>query len=146
MHSNKVIRDPQLEADFTEAMDKIISAESRRTINITFRITPEESRRLKEICQGVKLSRYIRAGLFGYPQPRPRQVMPQVNRDTYIQLKRLNNNINQQTKAINTALKIGLAPAIGDTYLKELAEVRKLLQQNLSWLIAQASNDEGDDE
>jgi hypothetical protein len=105
--------------------------EQRRNIKITFRINREEERRLIERIGGVSYSQYIRAGLFGYPRPRPRPIIPQVNRLTYIELNRIGNNINQQSAAINRAVLMGLQPLDQNTkiYLEELAALKELIAQ-----------------
>lgn len=101
----------------------------KRTIKVTFRISPAEERLLNQQCQGVKYSRYIRSGLFKYPRPRPRPVIPQINRDTYIELSRIGNNLNQQTRAIHEAIAMKLNPALSDAYLNELKALRELVQK-----------------
>lgn len=121
--------------------------DSRRSVKITFRINREEERRLQERVGGVSYSRYIRAGLFGYPRPRPRPIIPQVNRFTYIELSRIGNNINQQSTAINKAVFMGLQPLAQNTqtYLEELAQLKELIQQTLRE-IAQVEQPDDSDE
>jgi hypothetical protein len=62
---------------------------------ITIRVTPSEKQKLLERCQGIKVSSYIRAGLFDYPMPRPRQVVPIVTRQMYVELNRIGHNLNR---------------------------------------------------
>jgi hypothetical protein len=76
---------------------------------ITIRVTRSEKQELLDRCQGIKLSTYIRAGLLNYPVPRPRQVVPPVTRQMYIELNRIGHNLNQQTRSIHEALKLGVA-------------------------------------
>lgn len=106
-----------------------VHQDHKRSIKVTFRISPAEERLLNQRCQGVKHSRYIRAGLFNYPRPRPRPVIPQVNRDTYVELSRIGHNLNQQTKAIHEALAMKLITGFSDAYLNELRTLRDLVQQ-----------------
>ena len=79
---------------------------------ITIRVTPSEKQKLLERCQGIKVSSYIRAGLFDYPVPRPRQVVPVVTRQMYVELNRIGHNLNQQTRSMNEALKLGVSVPI----------------------------------
>lgn len=119
--------DPLVE-NFLEAVDEI-QQEHQRAIKVTFRISPVEERLLDERCQGVKRSRYIRAGLFNYPTPRPRPIIPQTNRETYAELSRIGHNLNQQTRVMHEAMKMGMTPALGNAYWEELNALRKLLKQ-----------------
>ncbi len=100
-----------------------------RKVKITFRVSVDEECLLNERCQGVKRSLYIRAVLFSYPRPRPRPVIPQVNRAIYVALNRIGTNLNQQTKAINEALGMGFNPALGNAYFENLAALQELVQQ-----------------
>jgi hypothetical protein len=79
------------------------------TEKITIRVTPTEKQQLLARCQGIKLSSYIRSGLLDYPMPRPRQVVPIVTRQMYIELNRIGHNLNQQSRCIHEALKLGVA-------------------------------------
>ncbi|RMH41268.1 MAG: hypothetical protein D6694_09135 [Gammaproteobacteria bacterium] len=74
-------------------------------------LTASEEMRLKEISysHGTTKARYARARIFGLPVPRSRSrsIVPQVNRETYIQLARIGGNLNQQTRAIDRAIAHG---------------------------------------
>lgn len=103
------MRDKELEASFKQAINEALN-EERRDIKVIFCITPSEKKRLKDKCQGVKLSHYIRSVLFGYAQPRPRQIIPEINRATYIELTRIKKLIKKQTEAINKAISLSITP------------------------------------
>ena len=72
-------------------------AESRRHHVVSFKVSAAEKERLNQRCSGVVVSDYIRARLFDYSLPRPKAVIPQLNRETLYHLKRIGANLNQQT-------------------------------------------------
>jgi hypothetical protein len=76
-------------------------------------------------------SDYIRARLFDYPLPHPKLIIPEVNRQAIYELKKIGNNLNQQTKAINEAVKIGSQPLTNEvkSYLRTIEELTALLEQ-----------------
>jgi hypothetical protein len=85
----------------------------------------------------VVQSDYIRARLFDYPLPHHKLVIPEVNRQAIYELKKIGNNLNQQTRAINEAVKIGSQPLTNEvkSYLKTLEELTALLEQTRQSLI-----------
>ena len=122
-------------------------AKSGRHHIITFKVSSAEKERLQQRCSGVVVSNYIRARLFDYPLPKPKPVMPEVNRETIYHLKRIGANLNQQTKAIHIAIKKGIQPINDDVYkylltLKQLQENINLLREEM---IATFSDQNTDD-
>jgi hypothetical protein len=105
---------------------------------ITIRITPSEKWKLLERCQGIKVSSYIRAGLFDYPMPRPRQVVPVVTRQMYVELNRIGHNLNQQTRSMNEALKLGVVVPI--EHPEAIAECIQAVDALKRLLLAQESD------
>jgi hypothetical protein len=111
--------------------NRSVAPDSKREITITFRASYAEKARLEQRCSGVVQSDYIRARLFDYPLPHPKLVIPEVNRQAIYELKKIGNNLNQQTRAINEAVKIGSQPLSNEmkSYLKTLEELTALLEQ-----------------
>jgi len=111
--------------------NRSVEPDSRREITITFRVSAAEKQRLEQRCSGVVQSDYIRARLFDYPLPHPKQVIPEVNRQFIYELKKIGNNLNQQTRAINEAVKIGSQPLTSSVkgYLVSIKELLALLEQ-----------------
>ena len=107
-------------------------APSGRHHVVSFKVSTAEKERLNQRCSGVVVSDYIRARLFDYSLPRPKPVMPLVNRETLYHLKRIGANLNQQTKAIHSAIKTGQQPLTDDVY-KYLLELKEL-QENINQL------------
>jgi hypothetical protein len=105
---------------------------------ITIRVTPSEKQKLLERCQGIKVSSYIRAGLFDYPMPRPRQVVPVVTRQMYVELNRIGHNLNQQTRSMNEALKLGVSVPI--EHPEAIAECIQAIDALKRLLLAQESD------
>lgn len=108
-----------------------VSFEEPREITITFRVSASEKARLEQRCRGVVQSDYIRARLFDYPLPHPKLIIPKVNRLVIYELKRIGTNLNQQTRAINEAVKVGRQPLRDGVreYLLSIKELAALLQQ-----------------
>ena len=111
--------------------NRSVAPDEKREITITFRASYAEKARLEQRCSGVVQSDYIRARLFDYPLPHPKLVIPEVNRQAIYELKKIGNNLNQQTRAINEAVKIGSQPLTKEveSYLKTLEELTALLEQ-----------------
>ncbi len=111
--------------------NRAVEPEVKREITITFRVSAAEKQRLEQRCSGVVQSDYIRARLFDYPLPHPKLVIPEVNRQVIYELKKIANNLNQQTRAINTAVSIGSQPLTNEVsgYLVSIKELAALLEQ-----------------
>lgn len=111
--------------------NRSVAPDEKREITITFRASYVEKARLEQRCSGVVQSDYIRARLFDYPLPHPKLVIPEINRQAIYELKKIGNNLNQQTRAINEAVKIGSQPLTTEvkSYLKTLEELTALLEQ-----------------
>ncbi|AUT04674.1 plasmid mobilization relaxosome protein MobC (plasmid) [Nostoc sp. CENA543] len=111
--------------------NRTVEPDTKREITITFRVSTAEKTRLEQRCNGVVQSDYIRARLFDYPLPQPKLTIPEVNRQTIYELKKIGNNLNQQTRAINEALKIGSQPLTREVkeYLQTIKELTALLEQ-----------------
>jgi hypothetical protein len=140
--------DPRTELSnkLSEALsNRSIQPDEKREITITFRCSSTEKARLEQRCNGVVQSDYIRARLFDYPLPHPKLIIPEVNRQAIYELKKIGNNLNQQTKAINEAVKIGSQPLRSDvkSYLKTLEELTALLSQTRQQ-VTQASGQRND--
>jgi Bacterial mobilisation protein (MobC) len=108
-----------------------VQPEVKREITVTFRVSNDEKARLEQRCSGVVQSDYIRARLFDYSLPRSKSIIPEVNRQCIYELKKIGNNINQQTKAINEAVKVGYQPLNKEAkeYLQTLKELADILEQ-----------------
>ncbi|MBD2303811.1 plasmid mobilization protein [Nostoc sp. FACHB-190] len=111
--------------------NRTVEADTKREITITFRVSTAEKTRLEQRCNGVVQSDYIRARLFDYPLPQPKLTIPEVNRQTIYELKKIGNNLNQQTRAINETVKIGSQPLTREVkeYLQTIKELTALLEQ-----------------
>ncbi len=135
----------QLSNQLKEALsNRSIEPDSKREITITFRCSSAEKARLEQRCSGVVQSDYIRARLFDYPLPHPKLTIPEVNRQAIYELKKIGNNLNQQTRAINEAVKIGRQPLNNEVeeYLRTIKELVALLEQTHSSLSKPISTEE----
>ncbi|RCJ40919.1 hypothetical protein A6770_36890 [Nostoc minutum NIES-26] len=124
--------------------NRIVEPDYKREITITFRVSSAEKTRLEQRCSGVVQSDYIRARLFDYPLPHPKLVIPEVNRQAIYELKKIGNNLNQQTRAINEAVKIGSQPLSSNVkeYLQTIKELAVLLEQTHASLSQPISDEE----
>ncbi len=111
--------------------NRAVEPDEKREITITFRVSAAEKQRLEQRCSGVVQSDYIRARLFDYPLPHPKLVIPEVNRQVIYELKKIGNNLNQQTRAINEAVILGSQPLTSSVkgYLETIKELVALLEQ-----------------
>ncbi|UKP01426.1 plasmid mobilization protein [Nostoc sp. UHCC 0870] len=111
--------------------NRTVEPDTKREITITFRVSTAEKTRLEKRCNGVVQSDYIRARLFDYPLSQPKLTIPEVNRQTIYELKKIGNNLNQQTRAINEAVKIGSQPLTSNVreYLQTIKELTALLER-----------------
>lgn len=89
---------------------------------------------------GLKLSEYLRRAGLGKPQ---RRLVPEINRQTYIELGRIGNNLNQLTKACHLALKQGGSLSIDPALLQSLSERLDLLRLEV---LGVNSNDRDEDD
>ena len=67
---------------------------------------------------GLKLSEYLRSAGLNRPH---RPIVPEINRNTYVELGRIGNNLNQLTKACHTALQQGHSFNLDISLLQSLA-------------------------
>ena len=111
--------------------NRSVEPDIKREITVTFRVSAAEKARLEQRCSGVVQSDYIRARLFDYPLPHPKLVIPEVNRQVIYELKKIANNLNQQTRAINTAGSVGSQPLTNSVkgYLETIKKLAALLEQ-----------------
>ena len=109
----------------------------RRTICKRFYLTEAEDQQLESLRQGVNLSAFVRAKVFGAGIPRPRTIVPQINREAYIQLARLKTNCNQMAKALNTNVQQNRDLPLTQAYLDQL----KLLEDLLVAIALQLGHD-----
>ena len=141
--------DPRIELSLHLAIalsNRVVEPDEKREITITFRVSAAEKQRLEQRCSGVVQSDYIRSRLFDYPLPHPKLVIPEVNRQVIYELKKIANNLNQQTRAINTAVSIGSQPLTNEVsgYLETIKELVALLEQTRQ-LITQPQPAESDE-
>lgn len=95
---------------------------SERRKNFPLRLSKAERAALEEKASeaGLKLSAYLReAGLSKTVQKR-NNFIPQINRETYVELGRIGININQLAKAANTSVLKGLECNINTNELENL--------------------------
>ena len=87
--------------------------------------------RMKAKDAGVPQSVLIRRLTLGKPLPKR---MSKISLKTYQELSRIGNNLNQLTKASNTAIKMGCQPPVDSEILKELLDVVNQVGKQLTQL------------
>lgn len=95
----------------------------------TVRFTLDERQQIDKLRATESYSNYIRQAAL--KRRAPTQI-PAVNQQSYAELSRVSANLNQLTKAVNTALKSGQPIPID---LQLLAKLRALIDQMRSDLI-----------
>ncbi|MEO0487928.1 MAG: plasmid mobilization relaxosome protein MobC [Cyanobacteria bacterium J06659_2] len=90
---------------------------------IPIRLTPTEHTTVQQQAGALSLSEFFRRAGLGLkiPTPRPRPTVPAINRQTYLELGHIGNNLNQLTKACHTALLHGQTFTFDPQLLNELA-------------------------
>jgi hypothetical protein len=99
----------------------------RKTAQHLLLLEPHQKKEWKRKASeaGMTLNRYIRNCV----EKRRITVQPEVNLKLIVQLSRIANNLNQQTKAIHTALKSGENPDNWNENLQAVEETMSLLRQ-----------------
>ncbi|NEQ25235.1 MAG: hypothetical protein F6K28_40415 [Microcoleus sp. SIO2G3] len=113
----------ELKAEVAASLEARRGESKARSICKRFYVNAAEERSIQERCQGVNQSHFFRACVLDRAIPRPRAIIPQVNRDTYVQLASLRSTINQIARALNSTLK-----QQGNSILSP-ADLEKLTQQ-----------------
>ncbi len=111
-----------------------IEMKKTRTVGKLVMLTPTEKQEWLALAEkaGLDLNTYIRSCVERRKITPP---LPPVNYETVYQLGKVGNNLNQQVKAFNTALKTGMKlPGILEN-LETVNEIRKLLQEVQSQLL-----------
>ncbi len=98
-----------------------------RKNKLSFVVSDEELELLNTARGGMKLSEYLRAVLFKQRLPVPRATVPAINRETLVQLNRIGGLLNQQARALNTALCQNSFSGISLEYLQHcLGKIEEL--------------------
>lgn len=85
----------------------VTQTSGKREKVLSVRFTQEEWRQLEQRCQGRNKSDYCRALVNGAAMPRIRRSVSNVNKQTYLELGRVANNLNQVARGINAGIKHG---------------------------------------
>jgi len=99
----------------------------QRTIAKRFYLTEAEDLELETLRQGVSFSAFVRAKVFGAGIPRPRPIVPTINREACIALANIRANCNQMAKAANSAAQRNTDLPLTQAYLDQLARLEALL-------------------
>ncbi|WP_300641013.1 MobC family plasmid mobilization relaxosome protein [Mastigocoleus sp. MO_188.B34] len=106
-------------------MPRKLSKNLLRTKKLEARVNAIEDEMIKQkaLDAGLSIAEFTRRCVLLKPLPRR---MSKITLTTYRELARIGNNINQLTRATNTAIKMGLQPPADSG---EIEELRKLLQK-----------------
>lgn len=106
-------------------------------------LEPEQKKEWKKKASlaGMTLNKYIRSCV---ERRQTTPIQPAINIKVVAELSRIGNNLNQQTKAINTALKSGENPLNWQENLKTVEEVANLLRQIQAELMGLSVRDRED--
>lgn len=110
-----------------------LSKEEKRSERITLKLTKEEKKKIDKaaaIC-GLPPVVLVREKLFKGRFPEAK--IPKVDMDTYVELKRIGVNINQQTRQLNAGkLPIGLLALLNKLKVQEEKIIRGLFYDSKS--------------
>ncbi|OKH47665.1 hypothetical protein NIES2101_23385 [Calothrix sp. HK-06] len=119
-----------------QAPSTLETPKPKRNINVTFRLTEVEKEdwesKAETIGCGNNLSKFIRLSVEN-SSIRLAPPIPPINRQIYIELGRIGNNLNQIAKAINYSVKIG-NPVTNDP-CPDIEEVKLLLKEVQALLV-----------
>lgn len=106
-------------------------------------LEPEQKEEWKKKASlaGMTLNKYIRSCV---ERRQATPIQPAINIKVVAELSRIGNNLNQQTKAIHTALKSGENPLNWQENLKTVEEVANLLRQIQAELMGLSVRDRED--
>lgn len=117
----------ELETALDEALSEFEQTD-RRTVCRRFYVSELEAQQLEELRRGISLSAFVRSKVLGSGIPRPKAIVPQINREVYIHFAQLRGNCNQIAKAINVAASRGEALPLGTAYLDQLQRIETQLK------------------
>lgn len=121
-------------------------AKPKRTRKFQLRISEDEygaiAQKANEV--GVSVSEFFRRAATA--RKLPRRVTP-ISAMTYWELGKIGTNINQLTKSVNAALKMGQSPPVDPGYLAQLEELLHAIRLELAEveLLAEVEDSEEDD-
>jgi Bacterial mobilisation protein (MobC) len=128
-------------------MPKASSQSLVRTKMLQARFSPIEYEmiRSKALDTGLSLGELTRRCMLLRPIPAPPPRLGRVTVDTYLELSRIGNNINQLAKATNTAMKMQLPATASPELLQELLELLRYCQREIANTFIEESDEETDD-
>ena len=128
-------------------MPKASSQSLVRTKMLQARFSPIEYEmiRSKALDTGLSLGELTRRCMLLRPIPPPPPRLGRVTLDTYLELSRIGNNINQLAKATNTAIKMQLPATASPELLQELLELLRYCQREIANTFIEESDEETDD-
>jgi Bacterial mobilisation protein (MobC) len=128
-------------------MPKASSQSLVRTKMLQVRFSPIEYEmiRSKALDTGLSLGELTRRCMLLRPIPTPPPRLGRVTLDTYLELSRIGNNINQLAKVTNTAIKMQLPPPASPELLQELLELLRHCQREIANTFIEESDEETDD-
>ena len=109
----------------------------RHVFNVRFSDLELEIVRFKARSTGLTMTELVRRNSLLRPLP---QRLSKVGLDTYRELGRIGNNLNQLTKVANTAIKMGQTPPASPAVLASLAKLLNEVRRELACI-----NDDSDD-
>lgn len=100
----------------------------QRYIRFTVRLTEAESAQLEKLSaySGLQASEVIREAVFKNRIPQAK--LPVLDQQTYVELKRIGNNINQIARHLNAGQRIGVNNHLEAIDRQLSAIVKKLIQ------------------
>ncbi|AVH74475.1 plasmid mobilization protein [Nostoc sp. 'Lobaria pulmonaria (5183) cyanobiont'] len=128
-------------------MPKASSQSLVRTKMLQVRFSPIEYEMIRSKAEdtSMSLAELTRRCILLRPIPPPPPRLGRVTVDTYLELSRIGNNINQLAKATNTAIKMQLPPPASPELLQDLLELLQHCQREIANTFIEESDEETDD-
>lgn len=117
----------ELDTALDEALSEFEQTD-RRTVCRRFYVSEIEAQQLEELRRGISLSAFVRSKVLSAGIPRPKAIVPQINREVQAHFAGVRGNCNQIAKAINVAASRGEVLPLGIAYLDQLQRVEEQLR------------------
>jgi len=103
------------------------SEAKNRSICKRFYVTEAEDQQIEQLCQRVSQSRYFRSRVLVREMPRPKEIVPQMNRETFVHLAAIRSSLKEISRAMSRALKQGESSMITSAQLERLWQLEGVI-------------------
>ena len=98
-----------------------------RSILKRFYVTAEEDQQIEQLCQGVSQSRYFRSRVLAREMPRPKAIVPQINREAFVHLTGIRHSLKRIANAMTAPATQGEGSIIASADWEKLRQLEGLI-------------------